>query len=230
MNKTVHHLPDAARQLGGATRHAASGGVSVTSWPAGRPSSCKLFALRSALNDEFRDAGVLVGQANLNDLFARLSGNRPDWRPMERIFARHAEFLKTARAPHRRPERPAGRRPPRHARQPTSVTGRDGPTCPSWARSDRCRPHVGLFGTIWGHHARLRRPGQPAAGDAGHRGARHRRGLVATAIGLLPPSRPSGLQPLRARHRPHRHRWRPSSKSSPTSCSATSAASSGPGH
>jgi len=110
--------------------------VSITSWAA-IFRKLRSFKQTRALNDEFeRD---FWSGTSLNDLYASAVQNAKHAGPMERIFAsgmreyqklrerriahlrqRHARIPEAARAPHRRPQRAARRRAPRHARQPAA--------------------------------------------------------------------------------------------------------------
>ena len=176
--------------------------VSVASWAA---IFRKLFALRrvSTLNDDFERE--FWSGTSLNDLYSAAAQNaagRPDGAHLRH---RHARVPEAARAPHRRRHRCSTARAAPCAPASSASSTRWRPTSPSsprWLGVALRRPVRHRLG----HHACLHRPGEPAAGDAGHRGARHRRG--AGRHRDRPVRRHPGggrLQPLRARHRPHRH-------------------------
>ena len=142
---------------------------------------------------------------SLTDLYAQAS-NQAETGPLERLFSSGMrEFMKlrdrrldTAHA--------ARRRAPRDEGQPAAR-----------ARRDRGQPRLPRLGRLGqpvrgpvrhgvGHHERVRRPVQHDAGDAGHRRAGHRRGAGRHRDRpVLRDPRGRRLQPLRARHRPHRH-------------------------
>ena len=164
----------------------------------------KLFGLRRVRsgNEEF-ERDFWSGR-NLNDLNRR-PRTSPPTAPMERIFASGMrEFLKLRE---RRMDAGAqldGARRAMRASFQREMDVVESNLCflaSVGSVSALCRPvRHGV-----GDHARLRRPVQPAAGDAGHGGAGHRRGAGGHRHRpVRGDPRGGGLQPLRARHRPHR--------------------------
>jgi biopolymer transport protein TolQ len=158
---------------------------------------------------------------SLNDLFSSAAQNAKLAGPMERIFASGMrEFMKLRE----RRLADAGLMLDGARRAMRASFQREMDTIESHlsflASVGSVSPYVGLFGTVWGiMHAFIGLSNMqqvtlatvaPGIAEA----------LVATAIGLLQPSRPWWLTASPARSTRSRSRWRPSSRSS-TSCSAT---------
>ena len=185
----------------------------------------KLFGLRrtKAANDEF-EREFWAGR-NLNDLYADATRHAGD-APMERIFAsgmREFFKLREKRVMDTGALLDGARRAMRASfqRELDAIES----NLSFLASVGSVSPYVGLFGTVWGiMHAFIGLSNMTqvtlATVAPGHRrgAGRHRDRPVR--------GDPGGdrLQPLRARHRPHRRASsRASSRSSRTSCSATPA-------
>ena len=197
--------------------------VSIASWAA---IFRKLFALKrvKALNEAFeRD---FWSGTSLNDLFASASKNAVDGGPMERIFAsgmREYQKLRERRITDAGTLMDGARRAMRASFQREMDVVES--NLSFLASVGSVSPYVGLFGTVWGiMHAfnGLASLQQvtlatvaPGIAEA----------LVATAIGLFAaiPAVVAYNRFARDIDRIWRSSRRPSSKSSPTSCSATSA-------
>jgi len=178
--------------------------VSVTSWAA---IFRKLFALKrvKSLNDDFERE--FWSGTSLNDLLAAATQNAKQAGPMERIFAsgmREFQKLRERRISDAGTLLDGARRAMRasYQRELDAIE-----TNLSFLASVGLR--IAVCGPVWhgvGHHARLHRPGQPAAGHARFGGARHCRSPG--RHGHRPVRGHScgrGLQPLCTRHRPRGH-------------------------
>ncbi len=167
----------------------------------------KLFGLRRTCaprNDEF-EREFWAGR-NLNDLYAdadQAGRRRADGAHLR--LAACASSSSCARSASPTPAPCSTARAGRCGRASSASSTRSSRTCRSSPRSARCRPYVGLFGTVWGiMHAFIGLSNMQqvtlATVAPGHRrgAGRHRDRPVR--------GDPGGdrLQPLRARHRPHR--------------------------
>ena len=195
-------------------------GVSIASWAA---IFRKLGALKKvkSLNEEFERE--FWSGTSLNDLYASAAQNAKHAGPMERIFAsgmREFQKLRERRITDPGTLLDGARRAMRASFQREMDVVESSLSFLGSVAS--VSPYVGLFGTVWGiMHAFTGFAGMeqvtlatvaPGIAEA----------LVATALACLRPfPRSSPTTGCRATSTASPSSWRPSSRSSPTSCSAT---------